>query len=200
MVRKTGAEGMLVTSFTNVTYLTGFTGDDSYLLLDRSGEVLLSDERYTTQLEEECPDLRLSIRGPGVSMLSAVAGAVRRAKISHLAIESNAMTVDLRDKLLAELPKTQLHGADSFVEQLRMIKDRHEIEATRVAVDQARRALEVIAASLTPDQTEKQVAADLEHVMRRFGARGCSFPPIVAAGPRAALPTSAALITLLIFR
>ncbi len=45
MVRKTGVQGMLVTSFTNVTYLTGVTGGDSYLLLDRSGQVLLGDER-----------------------------------------------------------------------------------------------------------------------------------------------------------
>ena len=42
-------------NFTNVTYLTGFTGDDSYLLVTANGETLISDERYTTQLEEECP-------------------------------------------------------------------------------------------------------------------------------------------------
>ena len=32
LLKKTGADALLVTSFTNVTYLTGFTGDDSYLL------------------------------------------------------------------------------------------------------------------------------------------------------------------------
>jgi Xaa-Pro aminopeptidase len=32
------------------------------------------------------------------------------------------------------------------------------------------------------------VAHDLEHQARLLGARGCSFPPIVAAGPRSALP------------
>jgi Xaa-Pro aminopeptidase len=31
-------DAMLVTSFVNVTYLTGFTGDSSYLLLDRGME------------------------------------------------------------------------------------------------------------------------------------------------------------------
>ena len=36
--RKAGADALLVTDFTNVTYLTGFTGDDSYLLVRRDGE------------------------------------------------------------------------------------------------------------------------------------------------------------------
>ena len=33
LLRKTGVDSLLVTNFTNVTYLTGFTGDDSYLLV-----------------------------------------------------------------------------------------------------------------------------------------------------------------------
>jgi Xaa-Pro aminopeptidase len=36
--------------------------------------------------------------------------------------------------------------------------------------------------------TELRVAHELEHAMRRFGALRASFEPIVAAGPRAALP------------
>jgi Xaa-Pro aminopeptidase len=38
-----GIDALLVTDFTNVTYLTGFTGDDSYLLVRRDGETVLSD-------------------------------------------------------------------------------------------------------------------------------------------------------------
>ena len=52
-LRGLGLETLLVTNFTNVTYLTGFTGDDSYLLLSRDRAVLVSDPRYTTQLERE---------------------------------------------------------------------------------------------------------------------------------------------------
>ena len=52
---KAGIDALLVTDFTNVTYLTGFTGDDSYLFVRRDGEIVLSDPRYTTQLGEECP-------------------------------------------------------------------------------------------------------------------------------------------------
>ena len=63
-MRKVGVDALLITDFTNVTYLTGFTGDDSYLLVRDNGETILSDSRYTTQLGEECPDIDLCIRKP----------------------------------------------------------------------------------------------------------------------------------------
>ena len=71
-----------MTNFKNVTYLTGFTGDDSYLLVTLDGETLITDPRYTTQLEEECPGLTLEIRAPGVTMLKAVTKVVKRARRS----------------------------------------------------------------------------------------------------------------------
>ena len=69
LVSQANVDALLVTNFKNVTYLTGFTGDDSFLLVTESGETLISDKRYTTQLEEECPGLKLEIRGPGERML-----------------------------------------------------------------------------------------------------------------------------------
>ena len=56
-VLRAGADALLVTEPTNVTYLTGFTGDDSYLLISKTAEIAISDGRYLTQLEEECPGL-----------------------------------------------------------------------------------------------------------------------------------------------
>jgi Xaa-Pro aminopeptidase len=41
---------------------------------------------------------------------------------------------------------------------------------------------------MTPESTEKDIAAELEYRARGFGAKGLSFPVIVAVGPRAALP------------
>ena len=46
LVRQQGADAILVTNFVNVTYLTGFTGDDSYLLVTDKHDILMSDPRY----------------------------------------------------------------------------------------------------------------------------------------------------------
>lgn len=188
MLRKEKLDGLLITNFINVTYLTGFSGDDSYLLVTPKRTIMLSDERYTTQLEEECPNLELEIRGPGKKMLTSVAKTVEGLKLGSLGFEAASMSVALHDAVAEALPSVKLVSTDSWVEELRMIKDRDEIEATRCACDQARRAFEVVRATLTPEMTELQVAADLEYQARRFGGKCLSFPPIVAVGPRAALP------------
>lgn len=187
-LRKAGADALLVTSFTNVTYLTGFTGDDSYLMLRGDGEVILSDPRYTTQLGEESPGVDLLIRPPGVNMIKAVVKAVRSARCRRLAIEGDSMTVSLRDKIAAELPKVEIVATSGLVERLRQVKDQDEIGRIRRAVWLAEKGFAAIRATLRPELTERQVANALEGQMRGFGARSSAFPSIVAAGPRAALP------------
>jgi Xaa-Pro aminopeptidase len=185
------ADALLVTNFHNVTYLTGFTGDDSYLLVTPRGETLITDRRYTIQLEEECPGLELEVRPPGDTMLSAVTAAVMRSKARQLGIEGKSATVSFQRALTKALPKVEHVVNENLVEELRAIKDQHEIEATRVACQQARRAFEAVRAMLTPETTELDVAAELEYRARRFGAKALSFAPIVAVGPRAALPHAA---------
>jgi len=187
-VRKAGAEGILVTDFTNVTYLTGFTGDDSYLLLTAKDTVLVSDMRYTTQLEAECPDVELSIRGPGMKMLDRLKKVVSESKIGSLAIEADSMTVGLSESLEKELAKVSLHSTSGLVEKLRAIKDKQEVEAIREAGRIAERAFSVIRALMRPEQTEKEIADELDHQLRLFGAKCSAFPAIIAVGPWAALP------------
>jgi Xaa-Pro aminopeptidase len=188
LIRAAETDALLVTNFTNVTYITGFTGDDSYLLATLDGETLITDPRYTTQLGEECPGLPLEVRAPGVKMLSAVAKAIKSAKIERLGIEGNSATVSFQQSLAKELSKLRIVVTENLVERLRLIKDKSEIDATRVACQQARRAYDVVRASLTPNMTEFEVAAELEYQARRFGAKALSFPAIVAVGDRAALP------------
>ena len=186
--KKAGVEALLVTDFTNVTYLTGFTGDDSYLLARRDGETVISDPRYTTQLGEECPGLDLDIRPPGKSIFQATVRLLRSSGISQIGVEADSMTVGFRDRLAEKLPKLQVVPMSGAVEKLRQIKDKDEIALLRKAVWQAEKAFAVLRSTLRPEKTEKEAADELEHQMRVFGAKGASFPTLLAVGPRAALP------------
>jgi len=186
--RKAGVDALLVTNFTNVTYLTGFTGDDSYLLFWQDGQVILSDPRYATQIEEQCPGLDMEIRPPGTNMVTSIARTVKSGGAIRLGVEVESMTVGLRDRIVAELPQIEVMATARLIEELREVKDAEEIAQLREAIWYAEKAFGVLRASLTAEKTEKQVAAELEHQMRLFGARGPSFPSIVAAGARADLP------------
>ena len=187
-VKKSGAGAILVTNFTNVTYLTGFTGDDSYLLVRADGDLLLSDSRYEIQLQEECPGLDAESRSPTVTMLKAITKAAKKARISKLAVEGDSITVSLRDSIAAELPKIDIRPTSGLVERLREVKDKGEISQLRQAVRFAEKAFGVLRATLRPNKTEREVRDELEYQMRVFGADDRGFPTIVAVGHRAALP------------
>jgi Xaa-Pro aminopeptidase len=188
VLRKNGVDALLVTDFTNVTYLTGFTGDDSFLLVRQTGETIISDPRYTTQLSEECPGIDLDIRPPGRGMAQAVVRLLRQGKISRLGIEADSMTVGFRDQIAAKTPGLETTPIADSIEKLRQVKDREEVALIRNAARQAEKAFGVLRSMLRPETTEKQAADELEHQMRLFGAKDAAFATIVAVGPRAALP------------
>jgi Xaa-Pro aminopeptidase len=179
---------LLVTDERNVTYLTGFTGDSSYLLVSRNNELLLSDKRYSQQLEEECPGLPLAIRGPGSKTTEFTAEVASKLELPSLAIEAEAMTIGAFEKMKAALKATPIALSEGLVELLREIKDAGEIEQIRDAVSIAQRSFAVIRASLRQGRTEKEVADELEYQIRLFGGVCGAFPSIIGVGPRAALP------------
>ena len=188
LLKQTGVEALLVTCETNVTYLTGFSGDSSYLLIGKGQTVLLSDGRYTTQLAEECPGLDVYIRKSTESMTVALEKALKKTHLRNLGFESHIVTCSQIESLSGLIPSLQWVPVSDLVEELRMVKDASEIEEIREAVQQAQRGYDVLRAMLTDEMTEFQGAHELEHAMRRFGARQAAFDPIVAVGERAALP------------
>lgn len=187
-LKKLGCDAILVTNETNVTWLTGFTGDSSYLLLSKDVCLIVSDNRYKIQLGTECPGVDVYIRPVDEEMNDAVAKQVKKAKFAKLGFESGSMTFASWQKLAEASKALELVSTDSEVEALRQIKDAGEIAEIRAAVDQAQRGFALMKASIKGDQTELQVAHDLEHAMRRFGGLQAAFDPIVAVGPNAALP------------
>ncbi|SIO33267.1 Xaa-Pro aminopeptidase [Singulisphaera sp. GP187] len=182
-------DALLISSPTNVRYLTGFTGDDSTLLLTRDRAIVLSDGRYTTQLKQECPSLELIIRPVGQMMTGAIAEAVGKLEVRRLGFDPSALTVAEFESLKQQAPPTlELAAVKNRVEDLRVIKDKEEVAEIREAIRMAERAFAMLRAGLRGQESEKDTADALESYLRRCGASAASFPPIVAVGERSALP------------
>lgn len=181
-------DALLVLHPANVAYLTGFTGDSSHLLVGSQRDLILSDGRFTTQIEQECPGLEAHIRPTGRTMNQAVVEVVEKLDVRRLGFEASSLSVADWNVLKSELPGRKLIAADGHVEALRCIKDDAEILEIREAIDQAQRAFLKLRGELAAGQTEKEAADRLEALLREHGAVGSSFPPIVAVGQRAALP------------
>jgi Xaa-Pro aminopeptidase len=187
-LKATDTDTFLVTGVSNVTYLTGFTGDSSYLLIGPGVRVLISDGRYMTQLREECPELEAYIRPPKEPMMQAVAKVIKKAKVVRLGVEADNLTIAVLEGLKQARKGLEVVPLSKTVEALRKIKDADEIKAIRDAIRIAEDGFTTMRAELRSAATERIAAFQLEHTMRLMGASGAAFPPIIAVDERSALP------------
>lgn len=187
-MRRIGQENLLVTCPFNVTYLTGFTGEDSFLFIDKTSEFLLSDARYSQQIGEECPSLELVLRPSSMPILEVVAKETASRSIKRLWVESLTTTIAQWERLRELHPHAMLYTSRGLIEHLRERKDPAELAAIERAIDYAQRAFTATRSLLNPEQSEKQIADDLEQNIRRLGGSGAAFKTIVGVGPRSALP------------
>ena len=178
---------LLVTSPLNVTYLTGFTGDSSFLVLTGEREILLSDSRYAVQIAEECPGLECEIRTARTPMFESIETVLKGLGAGVCGYESGDIRKSFFDELESKIGLEWV-STSGLVEELRAVKDKYELTMIRRSIRINERAFEAVVARLTPEFTELQVAHELEHQMRSFGATHASFDPIVGVGERGALP------------
>ena len=184
-----GCECLLVTSLSNVRYLSGFTGSAGMLLVAADHALLVTDGRYRTQAGEQLAagavDARIEIGGLADqhrALAEAVTGGVR------IGLEAAAVTWAAQ-RVLAELfEESELVATTGVVETLRRVKDGGEQARVEAAAAIADRALEQILDLLVDGRTEAEVALELDSAMRRLGAQGSAFETIVAGGPNGAKP------------
>jgi Xaa-Pro aminopeptidase len=175
---------LAVTGRHNLRYLTGFTGE-GYLLL-AAPPVLCTDRRYEIEAQEEAGDceFRRADRGHLHCLIEAAAAQ----GLARLGFESDSLTYGQYQSLQKGLPQAELVPTSGVVEKLREIKSPEEIELMARAAAIVDRVLEALLPSLEPGPTEKDLALQLTAAFIQAGADGVSFAPIVACGPRSALP------------
>jgi Xaa-Pro aminopeptidase len=188
MIEKLGMHGMLVTHPTNVRYLTGFTGEATCLLLSTSLAMLISDGRFSQQIQEECPGLECYIRPAGQKLQTAVINQVQKTGWKSIGCEALHLTLYEFEMYRTGLPAVHWNALADAVEQLRMIKDESEILAIQNSIRIAEQAFARFRQFLKPADHELALHHRMEMLLRDGGAEQGSFPAILAAGPRAALP------------
>ena len=179
---------MLVTRRPDVRYLCGFTGEDSWLLFGPGWTTLITDGRFAEQARAECRSSDIAVR-TGTIEARAVT-SIKKHRIRRLAIQNTHMTVRSHQMLGDKLPRVRLIGVVNVVPAVRAVKAEQEIRAIRKAIRVAERAFKDLispGATALVGQTERAVAARLDHLMRCGGASGPAFETILAAGRHGSL-------------
>ncbi len=186
-----GCDALLVTGAANVRWLTGFTGSHGAALVGSGsgaiGHVFATDFRYVTISAEQVSEV--FERVIATDLIEALVAPVVGGESLRLGFDDAQLSVREHARL-TELcgPGITLVAAGGAVEDLRVIKEPHEIERMRAAALLADGALSAVLESGLIGRTERAVALELEVRMRELGAESVSFSPIVAAGAHGALP------------
>ncbi|MGA8944277.1 MAG: Xaa-Pro peptidase family protein [Thermoactinomyces sp.] len=107
---------------------------------------------------------------------------------SGIAIEKDVVSYARAEKLQTLSNKVQFSALDDTLNQLRLVKDRNELEILREAARLADEAIQVGIDSLREDVTEMDVLAAIELAMKKKGIAEMSFPTMVLFGEKSAMP------------
>jgi Xaa-Pro aminopeptidase len=177
--KKTGS--LVVTKPANVTYMTGFTGGDSWAVITGRAVYLLTDSRYTEQARGECRGCRIIERN--TALPEAAAKLLQKLKpLQAVAVEKSATLADF--EALKKRTRRPLKKVANVVEDARSTKDGSEISAVRAAGRIAAQALKQARRYIKPGITESEMAGRLDFQIRKLGAQN-SFETIAAFGANA---------------
>lgn len=189
LLKEKEIDGFLVASVPNVTYLSGFTGDSSFMVITGKSIVLLTDERYTEQAQQECyKEIEvlnwINNKRYGIETYSYV---VKTNGIKRLGFEEDIISFSTYKMLENGLQGVELIATTGLVDRIRIIKDDEEIGFLQEACKISDNALELTIPFIKSGITEMDLTARLEYNIRTSGADGLSFESIVLSGAKTSL-------------
>ncbi len=179
-----GLDALYITRPENVRYLSGFPHpEDAQVLLLEGEAFLLTDPRYPEAGRESRIPAKVLRREEKEEVFKGLRGRVgfEAEHLPYAALER-----------LRELAPAEWVPTKGVIERLRLKKTPEEVERIRKAQALAEEALAHALGLLKPGVEEREVALEIEFFLRRRGAEGVAFPPIVASGERGALPHAGA--------
>ena len=179
-------DAMLISKEENLHYFSGFTGDDTFLIITLNDCFLITDSRYTKQASEQTS---FTIIEQKTGLLSKTVELIKKLNINSLAFEGNALIFNQYNYLAKNLVDIEVDFSTSLdLTELRIIKDENEIELIKKAINISDEAYSHILKFVKAGMSEQEIATELEYFMRKLGSERPAFTTIVASGVRGALP------------
>lgn len=184
---------LLVSSFYNILYLTGFktlTADEreAFVLVTKNNMYLFTDGRYFGKnFQFSISNLQLKLIAPEKSVMRHLSDIITAEKIQSLAVEAEDLHVDEYEKLQKTFPSVRLVAVNNLIIRIREIKNDEEIRKIQKACTVTDQCLTEIIRTIKVGQTEKEIAFRLEMWLKKHGY-DLAFDPIVAVNQNSAVP------------
>ncbi len=170
----------------NRRYITGFTGSNGFVIVTADDALLITDSRYVEQAENQAPLFRV-IRYD-LSPYATLEQEFMAVGAKRVGYESNKLDDSTITKMRNQNSGIEFVPTIDILLEMRRIKDDSEIENLVRAIQIADEALEKLMPILKIGMTERDIAIELDYLMRKSGSSGESFATIAVSGVRTSLP------------
>ena len=182
-----GIDAFLISSWPNVTYVSGFMGTESWLLVSRKAKYFITDSRYSEQAEKEAKGFKIILRDKK-SVPELVLDMANQWRSKKVGFESSIITHSFYRQLEKQLGADRLVATQGLVEKLRISKDDSEIFLLKKSAEIAVKGYHYIRQCARPGMRERELQARLEHFTKMLGAEKPAFDIIIAGGARSSMP------------
>ena len=194
-MHEAGLDALLVTSLSNVAYLSGLFASAAAIVITRDRFMLITDGRYlgiAQGLVADMTGVELVITPATIPFDQALAESLCRIEKGRAGFESVHLTVkrfrELQTRVNKLAPGCTLEGTEGLVERLRILKDAWELQVFTEAGARLSDAAKCIIPKALAGMKEREVAALIEAELRKVGFDKPAFDTIVASGPNSAVP------------
>ena len=178
-------DGVIISSRQNKHPHLGFFTASGYVLATKSNAHILVDFRYYGEVAARTRGYQLHLLESGRPMSAIVNQIAAEEGLQRLGFEGEQISWQTGQQWQATLTPALVSLP---LDELRQIKTDEEIALVREACRIADVTAEHIRRFIQPGMQEREVAAELEWLMKQQGAEKPSFDTIVASGARGALP------------
>ena len=195
LLEEKGLDAVVINKLENLHYFSGFTGDDTLLVITAHTAQLVTDFRYIEQAGKQAPLFEIVEQKHG--LLAKAADCLKILGCKQIGFEGNALLYDDFAALTKMLDGAAFNTALKL-DELRQVKDAEELACIRKAVAISDLAFDDVLKFLRPGISEIDVAAHMENFMRAHGSERPAFTTIVASGVRGSLPHGVATEKLIV--
>jgi Xaa-Pro aminopeptidase len=188
-VAAAGIEVFLSGKNANVRYVSGFSGENGYILLSRSGDFFLTNSLYSEHARSTVsPPFKIrEIKDDTFKTFSELGESFEGMKWGFEADFFTSLFITRLEKALSA-SGTKLVPCEGMVEEFREIKEPHELEAIRKAQRISEQVFSEVLSLVCEGVEERELALEIDYRFRKEGGEHSSFETIVASGPNTSKP------------
>ena len=182
---KKSVDSFLVTNETNVAYLSGFTGNDSLLLVTPYSQFFLTDSRFTEEAHDTVKGF--TIAEVASSTYETISNVIRKNRLKRMGFESMNLPFGAVKRLEGYIGRCKILPVNNIVERLRAVKEDEEINIIKRSIGITKDVLKKAVRAIRPGVSERVLSQIIECEFMKRGARA-SFETIVACGKNSSKP------------